>query len=312
MENRELIFLEPVLKNIIWGGTRLRDDFGYSITSETAGECWGISAHPNGDCLVAEGVFHGETLSSLWKNHRELFGGVEGEEFPLLVKIIDARDDLSIQVHPDDEYAAVHENGLLGKTECWYVLDCEPGANIVIGHHAENKEEAKRMVKEKRWEDLIRRIPVHKGDFFQINPGCVHAICKGTLLIETQENSDLTYRVYDYDRLSKGLPRELHIEKSLDVIQAPFIPAELIPEKETGEGYVREKLYECRYYTVCRLEISGMAEFTQDKPFLNVSVIEGSGSIDSHQLKKGDHFIIPSDYGKFSLKGEMTLLTSSL
>ncbi|MDE7297629.1 MAG: mannose-6-phosphate isomerase, partial [Lachnospiraceae bacterium] len=133
---REVIFLEPVFKEMIWGGTRLREDFQYEIPGDHTGECWAVSAHPNGDCTVKSGRFQGESLSRLWKEHRELFGGEEGEVFPLLVKIIDAKADLSIQVHPDDAYAKEHENGSLGKTECWYILDCDPDAKIVIGHHA--------------------------------------------------------------------------------------------------------------------------------------------------------------------------------
>ena len=180
---RELLFMEPVFKEAIWGGTRLKDVFGYDIPSSRTGECWAISAHKNGDCRIAGGTWKGQSLSSLWESHPEWFGAAAGchKEFPLLVKIIDARNDLSIQVHPDNAYAGEHENGSLGKTECWYILDCDPDATIVIGHHAGNKDEVKQMIEEKRWKDFIREIPVSKGDFFQINPGCVHAIKGGTL-----------------------------------------------------------------------------------------------------------------------------------
>ena len=129
---REIIRLEPVFKQMVWGGSGLRDYFGYEIPGEDTGEAWVVSAHPQGDCRVAEGSFEGKTLSQLWKEERALFGGAEGEEFPLLVKFIDAKEDLSIQVHPDDTYAARQEKGALGKTECWYILDCEPGG---VDHH---------------------------------------------------------------------------------------------------------------------------------------------------------------------------------
>ena len=140
---RELLFMEPVFKEAIWGGTRLKDVFGYDIPSSRTGECWAISAHKNGDCRIAGGTWKGQSLSSLWESHPEWFGAAAGchKEFPLLVKIIDARNDLSIQVHPDNAYAGEHENGSLGKTECWYILDCDPDATIVIGHHAGNKDE---------------------------------------------------------------------------------------------------------------------------------------------------------------------------
>ena len=148
---KELLFMKPVFKEAVWGGKKLREDFGYEIPGDDTGECWGIGAHKNGDCTIAEGTYKGEHLSKLWTDHPELFGnedGRYGKEFPLLIKIIDARSDLSIQVHPDNDYAREHENGSLGKTECWYILDSEPGTKIVIGHYAKDKEELKQMVEE--------------------------------------------------------------------------------------------------------------------------------------------------------------------
>lgn len=137
--NREPLFLEPVFQERIWGGTRLAEQFGYRIPSERTGECWAISAHPNGQTTVKNGPFQGKMLGELWDEHRELFGHFPSDRFPLLTKILDANDDLSVQVHPDDEYARTYENGELGKTECWYVIDCEEDAEIVFGHHARTK-----------------------------------------------------------------------------------------------------------------------------------------------------------------------------
>lgn len=306
------IFLEPVFKQMIWGGNRLGTDFGYEIPGDDTGECWAISAHPNGDCVVQQGEYAGVRLSELWETRRELFGNVSGDRFPLLTKLIDAKADLSIQVHPNDAYAREHENGSFGKTECWYIVDCDENAQIVIGHHAKNHEEVKDMILNKCWDDFIRVIPIKKGDFFQINPGTLHAIKGGTLILETQQNSDITYRVYDYDRLSNGKPRELHVEKSIDVIEAPFVPYEVSGKKETGEGYVRQNLITCPFYTVDKLDINGSAVLEQDKPFLNVSVLEGEGSIDGMEIKKGAHFILPAGYGHYTLSGNMMLITSCL
>ena len=145
-KNREIIFLEPELKENVWGGNRLVTEFHYRDEGDGIGECWGISAHPHGDCKIAEGTWKGKTLSWLYREHRELFGNVKAPEFPLLVKIIDAKEKLSIQVHPDDAYAKEHENGSLGKTECWYVLDCPEDAELVIGHNAKTREELADMV----------------------------------------------------------------------------------------------------------------------------------------------------------------------
>ena len=194
------LFLKPVFKEMIWGGSALRELFNYDIPSDNTGECWAISAHKNGDCMVTtkEGSdYSGKTLSELWKNNKELWGeSGKAEVFPLLTKLISAETDLSIQVHPDDEYAKAHENGSLGKTECWYVVDAKEGATIVIGHNAKDKEELEKYISEKNFKGLIREIPVKKGDFFFIEPGTVHAIKGGTVILETQQNSDITYRLY--------------------------------------------------------------------------------------------------------------------
>ena len=194
---RDIIFLQPVFKQMLWGGTRLRDEYGYDIPGDHTGEAWVVSAHSHGDCTVKEGPWAGKPLSWLWENQPQLFGSDGSGQFPLLVKIIDARDDLSIQVHPDEQYARAHENGASGKTECWYVLDCDPDSTIVIGHHAKDREELRRMAAEGRWSDLIRTLPIKKGDFFQIEPGTVHAIRRNTLILETQQSCDITYRLYD-------------------------------------------------------------------------------------------------------------------
>lgn len=309
---KDIIFLEPIFKTAIWGGDKLESMFAYDIPSDNTGECWAISAHNNGDCLVANGQNKGKSLSWLWDSHRELFGNVKGDVFPLLIKIIDAKADLSIQVHPDDKYAMVNENGSLGKTECWYILDCDEDAKIVIGHNARNKDELKAMIKDNRWQELIKLKPIKKGDFFQINPGTVHAIKGGTVLLETQQSSDVTYRLYDYDRLDNGKPRELHINKSIDVITCPHVDEKTGGDIIKGETYSIEELIKSSYYTVKKVTLDGEVDFTQDKPFLNVSVIEGQGEIDGRTIKKGSHFILPYGYGDYQLKGTMDLIISHI
>lgn len=301
--------LKPVFKDAIWGGKLLKD-FGYEEASDSAGECWGISAHKNGDCTVENGEFAGKTLSWCWENHRELFGNLEGEVFPLLIKILGAEDDLSIQVHPDDEYAAVHENGALGKTECWYILDCKEDATIVIGHNAKDKQELEEMIRQERWNELIRVVPIKKGDFFQINPGCLHAIKGGTLLIETQQSSDVTYRVYDYDRLQNGKPRELHVQQSIDCITAPHDDYKAEHVVNNYPQMTETMLVKCPYYTLKKWDIDGEYTFKMDKPFVNVSVIEGEGVVDGKKVEKGAHFIIPSGMDECVFEGEMSVMIS--
>lgn len=307
---KEILFLKPVFKEMIWGGNKLKRDFGYDIPSDLTGECWGISAHEKGDCVISEGKYSGKHLSELWKNERALFGNLHGDVFPLLVKIIDANKDLSIQVHPGDVYAYKHENRALGKTECWYILDCVEDATIIIGHNAKSHDEVREMIEKKQWSEFIREIKIKKGDFFQINPGCVHAIKAGTLVFETQQNSDITYRVYDYDRLSNGIPRELHVEKSIDVIEAPFADNLSSIKIEEYDDYKLTKLIKCSYYSVAKYDIHGKTELYQDKNFLNISVIAGEGFIDGKPVKKGAHFILPNGYGKFTIEGNLSFIMS--
>ncbi len=310
---KSILFLEPVFKQMIWGGRQLADQFGYEIPGDRTGECWAVSAHPNGDCVVREGAYQGKTLSQLWQEEPGLFGNSDLDRFPLLVKIIDAKDDLSIQVHPDDAYARENENGSLGKTECWYILDCPEKASLVVGHNAGSRQELQEMIEQERWGELIREIPVKKGDFIQINPGTVHAIKGGLMILETQQNSDITYRVYDYGRLTDGKPRQLHVKQSIDVITVPAPSAAdsvksalALPENTMNE------LISCDYYTVWKLDVAGVMSFEQTHPFLIMSVIEGEGSVDGRRICKGDHFILPQGYGTAELRGEMTLIASSV
>ena len=314
----DLIFPEPIFHEKIWGGRKLADDFGYEIPDGPIGECWAISAHPNGDCVVAEGAWAGKHLSELWDTHRELFGNVEGDRFPLLVKIIDAKDNLSVQVHPDDAYAAEHENGSLGKRECWYVLGADPGTQIVIGQHAHDRAELAAMIDEGRWDDMLNLVPCNEGDFFPIEPGTVHAIQGGTVILETQQSSDVTYRVYDYDRVGDdGKPRDLHIQQSLDVVdyaaQAPASGEVTAPEVD---GVT--ELMECPNFVVERIRVSDEKDLGEDWPFLCASVIEGSGTVCAsaagveHKIARGTHFLAPAGCGELHFSGNMTLVVSRL
>lgn len=310
---KEILFLDPVCMHNIWGGTRLREEFGYPVEGDDVGECWGISAHPGGDGSIRNGAFAGKRLSEVWAEHPAMFGSLNYDRFPLLTKIIDAREDLSIQVHPDDTYAKVHENGSFGKTECWYILDCPEKASLVIGHNAKTKEELSEMIHGGRWKEFIREIPVKKGDFIQIDPGTVHAIKGGLLILEIQQNSDITYRVYDYGRLLNEKPRELHVEKSIDVITVPAKSA--LDSVRSAEGLPENQLnqlYSCRYYDIFKLDVIGKMCFEQEYPFLLMSMLEGDGIINSQFVKKGDHLILPCGFGRVELQGEMSIIASTV
>lgn len=310
-----IIELVPVFKEKIWGGRKLETEFGYEIPAGPVGECWAISAHPAGDDEIASGEYAGRTLSWLWDEHRELFGNCEGDRFPLLVKIIDAKDDLSIQVHPDNDYAAEHENGSLGKKECWYVLSAEPGQTIVVGQRAHSREEFAQMVEEGRWSELLNEIPIKAGDFFQIDPGTVHAIKGGTVILESQQSSDVTYRVYDYDRKQDdGTLRPLHMQQALDVIDFDCAPLTSGEVELSGPVTTLEQ-NECYTVDLVRVGEDGCpAELAVETPhpFTCISVIEGEGVVNGREVKKGTHLLALSACDALELSGTMQVVLSYL
>lgn len=305
--------MEPVFKEMIWGGHKLKDVYGYEIPSDHTGECWAISAHKNGDCTVGNGEFSGETLSWLFENHRELFGNIEGEQFPLLIKIIDAKNDLSVQVHPNDEYAGIHENSL-GKTECWFVLQADEGTKMVMGHHAKTKEEFVKAIEEDDYDSLLNSFEIKKGDFFYIPSGTLHAICSGSLIYEAQQSSDITYRVYDYHRKdADGNERQLHVKQSIDVTNVPAdIDQNKIFEETQLENGTKTRYIESEFFKVDRYKLNGENTIINDEPFQLVSVIDGAGKIDDFDVKKGDHFIICSDQKETIFDGIMDVMIATL
>lgn len=311
---KEPLFFQPVLQERIWGGESLKQ-FNYDLPSQTTGECWGISAHLNGPSFVKSGKYKGMSLKKLWDEHRELFGKYQSNNFPLLTKILDAKTDLSVQVHPDDAFANLYENGELGKTECWYIIDCKENAEIVYGHSAQTKEEFKNMVEDSDWNRLLRRIPIKPGDFFYVPSGTIHALCEGTLVLETQQSSDTTYRVYDYDRTDKnGSKRELHVEKSIAVSTIPHKDYKINPEIYEENGATITKFVQEKYFSVYEWKINTEASFQQNQPFQLASVIDGEAVLrtldEEFRIKKGDHFILPAEMSNFSIKGTVTLIVS--
>lgn len=311
---KQPLFLEPIFQERIWGGTALKEQFGYDTPSDQIGECWAISAHPNGPSVVKNGEFAGKTLIELWTEQPQLFGHHQTEVFPLLTKILDANTDLSVQVHPDDTYANLHENGELGKTECWYIVDCKEDAEIVFGHNAETKEAFIEQIKEGKWTELLRTMKINPGDFFYVPSGTIHAIGEGTVVLETQQSSDTTYRLYDYDRVGQdGQLRELHIDKSIAVSTIPHHDPAITPEKSEIPGALITKFVEAEYFTVYKWEIDGEATFTGEK-FLLASVIEGEGTLrigdEEYPVSKGAHFILPENTGQFEIEGQAKLIVS--
>lgn len=309
----EPLFLKSQMHDKIWGGTKLREAFGYDIPTETTGEYWAISAHPNGVSVIKNGIYEGEGLDQLYRGHKELFGHPKSEVFPLLIKILDANDWLSVQVHPDDAFALAHE-GELGKTECWYIIAADEGAEIIYGHNAKSKEELRQWIEEGRWDDLLTKIPVKAGDFFYVPSGTMHAIGKGILILETQQSSDTTYRVYDFNRRdAQGNLRKLHIDKSIDVLTIGK-PANSTPATMAVDHLESTLLVSNKFFSVYRWEVTGLVDFTQTVPYLLLSVLSGQGqlTVDGrvYDLKKGDHFILPNDVKEWSFDGQLEMIVS--
>ena len=309
----EPLFLQSVMQEKIWGGTHLRDVFDYDIPSDHVGEYWAISAHPNGVSTIKNGRYAGQTLDVLYAEHRELFGNRQEPVFPLLTKILDANDWLSVQVHPDDVYGLEHE-GELGKTECWYIIAAEPGAEIIYGHNAKSKEELRQQIESKDWENLLTKVPVKAGDFFYVPSGTMHAIGAGIMVLETQQSSDTTYRVYDFDRKDdQGNLRELHLEKSIDVLTIGE-PANSRPVTTKVDDLKSTLLVANDFFAVYKWEISGKADFEKTADYSLFSVLDGQGSLlvdgQEYPIAKGVHFILPSDVQAWEIKGELELIVS--
>ncbi|WP_440897697.1 mannose-6-phosphate isomerase, class I [Amphibacillus sp. Q70] len=313
----EPIFLNPVFQERIWGGNKLKSLFNYSIPNDRTGEAWVISAHENGPSQIINGQLAGKTLSEAWENHPALFNkpANSDEAYPLLVKILDAADDLSVQVHPNDQYAQEVEKEPYGKTECWYVLQAEEGAEIVFGHHAQSQKQLAEMAQAGEWDQLLRRVPVKAGDFIYVPSGTIHAIGAGIVILETQQSSDITYRVYDYDRTDdQGQMRELHLDSSIKVTTTPHQAPKVNQSVTKQGGLVSKKLIEEQYFTVYHWNLDGESSQIREADFVQLSVIEGEAELTTNNktfaIKKGDHFIIPATIDQYKLTGHAELIVS--
>ena len=315
--------LKPSGKDYIWGGMRLKTEFGKDfLPQEPLAETWECSVHPDGPSYAASGPDTGQKLSDILIAHPDYLGsspsltGCSG--LPVLVKFIDAKNNLSVQVHPDDEYANREENGEAGKTEMWYVVDAEPGAQLVFGLNREtSKEELRRSMEDGTVERYLRYVPVHRDDVFFIAAGTIHAIGKGALIAEIQQNSNLTYRLYDYGRLGKdGKPRQLHIDKALAVAelsgsQNPRQPMRLL---HYSPGFARESLSRCSYFQVdrCLLNANDISLASLPESFRVMLCLSGNGILkegdEQITFTKGQTVFIPATADKLTLSGEATFL----
>lgn len=309
-----ILKLNPVFKDYLWGGTKLRDEYGFKSSLDKLAEGWMLSCHKDGENTVLDGEFEGKTLTEVVKIHPEYLGknGNQFEYFPILIKLIDAKNDLSVQVHPDNEYAMRVENEY-GKTECWYILDCDDDAELIYGFNRTiSSDEFKERIADNTFLETVNKVKVKKGDLFFIEAGTLHAIGKGILLAEIQQNSNTTYRVYDYGRLgADGKPRELHVEKAIDVTSCTPPTHSTNPEGElvSANGYKSQLLTRCDLFNVEKVSVTDSYTTNADEnSFVSVLVTDGKGMIDEIEINKGDSLFIPANYGEFTVTGKTELI----
>lgn len=311
------------LKDYLWGGTKLKTEYNKQTDLPIVAESWQLSCHKDGSSVIADGEFAGMTLpewiaaqgKDVLGTHCEAFA-----DFPILIKLIDAKQSLSVQVHPDNEYA-LRVEGEYGKTEMWYVVDCEPGATLVYGFKEPlSKEEFSARIADNTLMEVVNAVPVQKGDCFFIEAGTLHAIGAGLLIAEIQQNSNSTYRVYDFGRVgADGKPRELHVEKAKDVtrLEPPTRPTKPQGEPITRDGCVTTLLASCEYFTATRVELDGAAGWTVgEESFQSLMCLDGSVLLQSPHgdttLHKGDSVFLQAGYGEYTLTGTATLILTKV
>lgn len=311
-----LVKLCPSYKDYLWGGRKLITDFQKEYDGEVLAESWELSCHKDGPCYIATGEYAGETLEEyILMEGKKILGrhARKFTEFPVLIKFIDAAQDLSIQVHPSDEYAIENESQY-GKTEMWYVVDCDENASLYYGFSKEvSAEELEQRIRDNTLLEVLNKAYVKKGDVLFIEPGTIHAIGKGNMIAEIQQNSNVTYRVYDYGRKDKdGKERDLHIEKALQVTSR--IP---IVRQKSFEPHIAA----CEYFTVDKLTLDGkimrrMSGTIDPDTFVSMLVLDGEGTLragdEELPFKKGDSLFITADTGNYEIEGMCDVLVTTL
>ena len=313
--------LTPAFKDYLWGGTKLREVYGKPCDFDKVAESWELSTHPAGESRVDGGEYNGLTLSQYFQQVPQALGknAAAFESFPVLIKLIDAKDPLSIQVHPSDEYA-LRVEGEYGKTEMWVIVDCEPGAFLYFGvNRPVSKEEFRQRIEDNTVLEVLNKVEVHPGDVFFIQAGTIHAIGAGILICEIQQNSNCTYRVYDYDRRgADGRPRELHIEKALDVCRLePSDTASRLGEVKALAGGTVQQLGACKYFSTEKLivEEALTLEVGEDS-FVSLLATDGSGWVEGPENKlafrAGDSLLVPAGAGKVRVMGQAVLVKTTV
>ena len=316
------MLLRPSLKDYIWGGNKLPIQYGKKTELSIVAESWEVSCHKNGESVIENGIYKGQALEEVLESNQDYKGenSKKFDKFPLLIKLIDANDKLSIQVHPDDKFANAYENGEYGKTEVWYIVDAKEDAKLIYGFNRDiEKEEYRQAILDNKLQDILNFVPIKKGDMFFIPAGLVHAICEGILICEIQQNSDTTYRVYDWGRVdADGIPRPLHIDKAVEV-------SKLAGEKNTDFSLKSEQvgdnkigvISECEYFSAYKYDISNEIILNSDfDSFSTLTFLEGNGRISlsdyEENFNKGQTYFIPAGSGKYIVKGQCEFILSRI
>lgn len=306
-----ILKLSPSFKDYIWGGHKLMTQYGVKDMERVA-EAWVLSAHPDGPSYLPDGTTFAAKLEQLGA---EAVGknAAGFQDFPQLIKLIDAMSDLSVQVHPSDEYALKNE-GQFGKTEMWYILDAEEGAGIYYGFQRDvTRAEMEEAIRTNTLTDLLRFVPVQPGESYFIPSGTIHAIGKGLLIAEIQQNSNVTYRVYDYGRRdAQGNTRPLHVEKALEVSDLTRAADAVEPTQTVVEGGVFTEISACPYFTVTKLEADGTVTIDNPDSFIAVLITKGEGTINGEKFFQYDTFFVPADNGEVELSGRFEALLSEV
>ncbi len=307
----------------LWGGNRLREEYGKVMDSDKIAESWELSCHKDGQSIVATGEHTGNTLSEYIAAKGNAVLGMNCERFeyfPILIKLIDAKDNLSVQVHPSNDYA-MRVEGEYGKTEMWYIVDCSEGAELLYGFkHEISKDEFVERIQNNTLLEVTNNVPVHKGDVFFIEAGTLHAIGKGILIAEIQQNSNTTYRIYDYGRVgADGKPRQLHVDKAVEVTELvpPKYPTTAQGTPSAVEGGKITLLRSCEYFNVNKAELDGTMTFTADsKSFNSILVLDGECTVCAGEecvtAKKGDSIFVDAGTGAYTVSGKGELIISDI
>ena len=314
----EILKLTAPCKDYLWGGNRLREEYGKKSDADKIAESWELSCHKDGESVIANGKDEGKTLTQYIAENKSALGTNcdRFEYFPILIKLIDAKDNLSVQVHPNNDYA-MRVEGEYGKTEMWYIVDCNDDAKLIYGFEKEiSREEFAKRIEENTLLEVTNNVPVHKGDVFFIEAGTLHAIGSGILIAEIQQNSNTTYRVYDYGRVgADGKPRQLHVEKAVEVTELCPPKYDTKPEgsAEKIDGGEKTLLRSCEYFNVNKIKVDSEVTLSAtEKSFNSILVLDGQGEVGGIKAEKGDSFFIPAGFDNYNVKGNLEIIVTDI